>query len=104
MEHYYLNLNKKAEEREKAFRNNVLKAVVSLLKTYGKPLVIGNTAYSVCKFKGRNVPAYLLNEGSDGFKPIYDEDKTFEFGWASFEECCRIFDVIRNRLIELKKA
>ena len=79
----------------------IMNLVVMWLKDVeSKPIIIGNMVYWVIKINGEDVPAYCyLSDYKNGgpFLPIYD-DNTGEFGWSDFSECCRIFDVICDKI------
>jgi glyoxylase-like metal-dependent hydrolase (beta-lactamase superfamily II) len=62
--------------------------------------------YYTCKDEnGEEVPAYCYASdyrNGEPFLPIYDKNNSGVYGWSDFNECCRIFDVIRNKITELK--
>ena len=80
----------------------IMNLVVMWLKAvYAKPIIIGNMVYWIVTLDGEDVPAYCYLsdfQKGGGFLPIYDENNTGEFGWSDFSECCRIFDVILDRI------
>ena len=80
------------------FKADIMNQVVSAIKTISvQPIVIGNMKYFYTEYKGREVPAYWDAEYGE-YKPIYDEDSTYSFGWYNFEDCCKVFDVIKEHL------
>lgn len=92
------------------FKRNSMNSIVSIIKTIiTKPLHIGNHWFYYVEYKGREVPAYChqrdYKEENPKFLPIYDEDNMGEFGWSDFKECCRIFDLIENKIFgkEIKR-
>lgn len=95
------------EKRVKALENYkqaIINEVVHIIKAISvDPVIIGNMVYFYVRENGKDVPAYCYlsdyNKNNPKFLPIYDKDNTCEFGWNNFEECCRIFDVIRNTLM-----
>jgi hypothetical protein len=87
----------------KGTRKMILAVVVMWIKAvYAKPIIIGNMVYWVTTLDGEDVPAYCYLSDfppkDGGFLPIYDENNTGEFGWSDFSECCRIFDVILDKI------
>lgn len=85
------------------FKISTINSVVNNIKTIAaKPIHIGNHWFYYVSHNGKDVPAYChfrdYNENNSKFLPIYDEDNTGEFGWSDFMECCRIFDLINDRL------
>ena len=97
----YLESYKRLKRTEQEFKKSVLNGVVNMIECiHVNPIKIGNMEYSVCKNnRGEKVPAYRYLADKDAeFKPIYDEEGMYEFGWTDFEDCCRIFDLIsKNR-------
>lgn len=92
-----------------SFKEATMSSVVMWIKAVvGSPLVIGNMVYYFVKDKrGMEVPAYcyLRDFGPNCvFYPIYDADETCEFGWTDFDECCRIFDVIRDTISNMRNC
>ena len=82
----------------------MMNEIVMMLKTIScEPLHIGNTYYYYVNYNGEDVPAYCSDHdyenGNRTFEPIYDENQTYEFGWIDMQDCCRIFEVIRKRLL-----
>lgn len=96
----YQNALKQFEEAKRQMMNEI----VNLFQTLQiNPIAIGNGIYYTCDdFQGRVVPAYL-DSVSVEFKPIYDEEMTYDFGWADFDQCARLFDVIRERILSKTK-
>lgn len=98
----YSEMYETALKSVKDTRRMILAVVATWIKAvYSKPIIIGNMVYWVIKINGEDVPAYCqLNDYKTGgiFWPIYDEDNTGEFGWSDFSECCRIFDVICDKI------
>lgn len=103
MEKIITQYQKKLQELEE-FKANALAYTADMINLHcgDKPLVIGNTSYS-CELSsgGLYIPTYL-DSVSGEFKPIYDKEQTFDYGWADFDQVARILDVINNRLEEIK--
>lgn len=88
-----------------AQKRSLMDIIVTELKVIALyPLTIGNMVYWVTEYNGEVVPAYCYltdykGDGTDKFYPIYNDGQSEEdFGWTDFTECCRIFDVIREKL------
>jgi hypothetical protein len=98
----YSEMYETALKSVKDARRMILAVVATWIKAvYSKPIIIGNMVYWVIKINGEDVPAYCyLSDYKNGgpFLPVYDEDNTGEFGWSDFSECCRIFDVICDKI------
>ena len=102
MEAYIDKYNKALGEFRNA-KHAMMNEIVTMIKTIAcKPIHIGNTYYYYVNHNGVDVPAYCnendYNESNPEFLPVYDEEETYEFGWARFEECCLLFEVIRRVL------
>jgi hypothetical protein len=87
------------------FKASTLDSIVTNIKVIAvNPVHIGNMVYYYVNHNGKDVPAYCYyndyKQGNTTFLPIYDSENTGEFGWTDFSECCRIFDVIRDRLTD----
>ena len=85
------------------FKQQTMQAIVTLFKTVQlKPVHIGNHVFFYTQHKGKEVPA-MCHAGDyrygRKFMPIYDEENTGEFGYTDFKECCRIFDLIYNHVM-----
>jgi hypothetical protein len=96
---------KKLNELE-SFKNDKMNHIVTLFKTISlKPLRIGNYWFYYVEHNGVEVPSYCHQNDYKGestkFLPIYDKNQTFDFGWADFKECCRIFDLIEDKIMAL---
>ena len=94
--------SKKLEEISR-LEQEIMSRIVTMIKTIAaKPIHIGNYWYYYCEYKGKEVPAECHETDYRGdnkvFQPIYDEDETYEFGNVKFINCCRVFDVIEERL------
>lgn len=89
---------KKLNELE-VLKEKILEDVVSTFKkTHTRPLTIGNMTYFYDRdSNGKYFPTYL-DSVSGEFKPIYDKEETYDFGWADFDQVVRILDVINERL------
>ena len=103
----YLEQYERIKKTEDEFKKSVLNDIVSILKSVGStPLFIGNMVYYICEDEnGEDVPAYCYARdysNSKSFLPIYDKNNSGEYGWSDFNACCRIFDVIRNRVLTNK--
>lgn len=101
----YLEQYKYMNQRVDEFKKSTLNGVVNIIKWIEtKPLSIGNMVYFYCTDEnGNEVPAYCYKSDyikGGKFLPIYDENNTGEFGWSDFEECCRIFEVIRKECLK----
>lgn len=101
----YLEQYKRVNQMVDNFKEATLKGIVNIIKCIEtKPLHIGNHWFYYVEYKGREVPAYChqhdYKEENPKFLPIYDEDNMGEFGWSDFEECCRIFDLIKSRIFK----
>lgn len=99
----YLEDYNKILQRAEDYKAYVLEAVVRYIKCVAvNPVHIGNMVYYYVNHNGKDVPAYCYyndcKQGKTTFLPIYDSENTGEFGWADFKECCRIFDLIKDRL------
>ena len=97
----------RVKKTEDEFKRSVLNGIVSILKRVeATPLFIGNMAYYICEDEnGEEVPAYCYArdyKNGKPFLPIYDKNNNGEYGWADFNACCRIFDVIRNKVLTNK--
>lgn len=96
-------------ESIKALQASIMDSVVIAIKTISvEPLEIGNMLYYYVEHNGKDVPAYMyksdkIDNTDSGWLPIYDDQSTYEYGWSDFEECCKIFDMIRHRLINFNK-
>ena len=101
----YSDLYKKHLESLWALERSLMDSIVIAIKTISvEPLKIGNMEYFYVNEDGKDVPAYRYKDSGDNFKPIYDYQGLCEYGWANFNECCKIFDVIRYTLFnKLKK-
>lgn len=102
METYIERYNKALSEFKNA-KQSMMNEIVNMIKTIAcKPLHIGNAYYYYVNHNGIDVPAYCneeyYNENNPEFLPVYDEDETYDFGWQRFEECCRLFEVIKRVL------
>lgn len=99
----YLKQYERIKKIEDDFKKSVLNSIVSILK---HNLFIGNMVYYICKDEnGDEVPAYCYERdyrNGDHFLPIYDKNNSGKYGWSDFNECCRIFDVIRNKVLANK--
>lgn len=92
------------------WKEDVEHKVAELLKYHAKkPIVIGNMVYKTIVKGGKDIPAYCYLSDFDPrskhqyvFQPIWDKENMGLFGWSNFEECCRIFDVISNRILNNK--
>ena len=85
-------------------KHAIMGEIVNMIKTIAcKPVHIGNMYYYYVRYGDIDVPAYCnerdYNNGYQTFMPIYDENDTGVFGWTNFEECCRIFEAIRRKLL-----
>ena len=103
MEAYIDKYNKALGEFRKA-KHAMMNEIVTMIKTIAcKPIHIGNTYYYYVNHNCVDVPAYCnendYNENNPEFLPVYDEEETYDFGWVRFEECCRLFEVIRRVLM-----
>lgn len=103
----YLEQYERIKKTEDEFKKSVLNDIVSILKRVEtKHLLIGNMVYYICKDEnGEEVPAYCYERdyrNGEHFLPIYDQNNSGEYGWTDFNACCRIFDVIRNRVLTNK--
>ena len=79
-------------------KHNIITSVASNIKCIAaKPIHIGNYWFYVVNYNGEDMPAYCHQKGYNPkiprFLPIYGW-----LGWSDFAECCRIFDLIRERL------
>ena len=88
-------------------KHNILVSITNNIKCIAaKPIHVGNMWFYFVNYNGEDVPAYCHMNDYDPenpkFLPIYDEENTGEFGWSDFEECCRIFDMINNKLKDTK--
>lgn len=102
MEKIITKYQEKLKELED-FKQQALEDTAFVLKfVCENPLVIGNTTYSYAKDENGNLYPTYLDSVSGEFKPIYDKEQTFDFGWADFDQVARILDVINNRLEEIK--
>ena len=104
MEKYIDGYNKIMQQAED-YKATIMESIVSHIKTIAvHPVHIGNMVYYYVNHNGKDVPAYCYyndyKQGNTTFLPIYDSENTGEFGWTDFSECCRIFDVIRDRLTD----
>jgi hypothetical protein len=105
----YSDIYKKHLESLTALEKSIMDSIVIAIKTISvEPLKIGNMVYYYVEDNGVEVPAYcyrveygraLSEHKEPTFLPIYDFQGFGEYGWQDFSECCRIFDVIRNKLI-----
>jgi hypothetical protein len=99
----YLEQYVRIKKSEDDFKKSVLNSIVSILK---HDLFIGNMVYYICEDEnGDEVPAYCYERdyrNGGPFLPIYDKNNSGEYGWSDFNECCRIFDVIRNKVLANK--
>jgi hypothetical protein len=105
----YSDIYKKHLESLTALEKSIMDSIVIAIKTISvKPLEIGNMVYYYVNDNGVEVPAYcykgeydrtIFEHKEPTFLPIYDIQGFGEYGWQDFSECCRIFDVIRNKLI-----
>lgn len=89
------------------FKASTLDSIVTNIKVIAvNPVHIGNMVYYYVNYNGKDVPAYCYYEdwrkGKRTFYPIYDSENTGEFGWAEFANCCKIFDLILDRLTSHK--
>ena len=103
----YLEQYERIKKTEDDFKKSVLNSIVSILKRVEtKHLFIGNMVYYICEDEnGDEVPAYCYERDYRNgcpFLPIYDKNNSGEYGWSDFNECCRIFDVIRNKVLANK--
>ena len=101
MANLYYNNYRAALDNLKDTRKTILSNLVHNIKIVAaKPIAIGNMEYFYITMPdGREVPAYRhLSDKDKDFLPIYDEDDTGEYGWSDFSACCRLFDVIYNKL------
>lgn len=103
----YLEQYERVKKTEDEFKKSVLNSIVSILKCVEtKHLFIGNMVYYTCKDEnGEEVPAYCYASdyrNGEPFLPIYDKNNSGVYGWSDFNECCRIFDVIRNKVLTNK--
>ena len=96
---------KEVRDNVRCYEHTTMEKVVEILRGVGQPLLLGNTAYWICRdTMGNNVPAYcerneyIKNRDVSLFMPIYDEFKTCEYGWLEFGDCCRIFDAISKKI------
>ena len=100
------NYTRKIKEM-KQLEDAIMFRIVSMIKTISlKPLHIGNHWFFYMMYEGKEVPSYChQNDYKEGceFKPIYDEDNTELFGWSNFSDCCRIFDLIEDRIMNETK-
>lgn len=87
------------------FRHSIMQGVVNLLKTKTNPIKIGHYYYYYTNKNGEEVPAYCPIFCYDGtnecFMPIYNEKGEKSYGWLKFEDCCRIFDRIREEITKM---
>ena len=79
-------------------KHNIIVGIASNIKCIAaKPIHIGNHWFYVVNHNGEDVPGYChqcdYNPTKPKFLPIYGI-----LGWSDFEECCRIFDLISERL------
>lgn len=79
-------------------KHNIIVGIASNIKCIApKPIHIGNYWFYVVNHNGEDVPAYCHQNdycpNNPKFFPIYGR-----FGWTDFAECCRIFDLISERL------
>lgn len=79
-------------------KHNIIVGIASNIKCIAaKPIHIGNHWFYVVNHNGEEVPGYCHQSDYDPnnpkFLPIYGI-----LGWSDFEECCRIFDLISERL------
>ena len=85
------------------FKRGCMDSIVSMFKTVQMgSLHVGNMVYFYVKYNGRDVPAYCYESDykkGKGFLPIYDEENNGEFGFSDFADCCRIFDVIEEKIM-----
>ena len=102
MEKIITQFQKKLQDLED-FKEMVLEDVaLSFIRLNIKKLSIGNMIYSYNADCSKHFyPTYLDNVSGE-FKPIYDKEQTFDFGWADFGQVARIIDVINKRLEEIK--
>lgn len=99
----YLERYHKELERFEAFKKQCLNEVVNLFQTIQlKPITIGNGTYYICVHNKKVVPAYL-DSVSGEFRPIYDKDATYDFGWADFDQVVRLLDMIREKILSTRK-
>lgn len=107
MESYKEQYSRALENLNEAKRI-IISSVASHIKCVaGKPVRVGNHWFYVVEHNGVEVPAYChmnnYDERNPKFLPIYDENNTGEFGWSDFTECCRIFELIKNRLLGIEE-
>lgn len=100
----YFERYERIKKTEDEFKKSVLNDILDILKrVYAKPLFIGNMIFYICNDEnGEEVPAYCYArdyENGAPFLPIYDKNNNGEYGWSDFDACCRIFDVIRNKVL-----
>jgi len=104
----YSDLYKRHLENLNSLERSIMDSVVIAIKTISvKPLEIGNMVYYYVEDNGVELPAYcyrcdydkaILKNEEPVFLPIYDIQGLGEYGWSNFDECCKIFDVIRYTL------
>lgn len=100
MDTYIQRYNKALGEFNNA-KHEMMNEIVNMIKAKSdKPIHIGNGYYYYVNCNGVDVPAYSNDNTNPEFLPIYDEEETYDFGWVRFEECCRLFEVIREKLTE----
>ena len=106
MANMFLNDYEKRVKALENYKKAIINEVVNIIKTISvDPVIIGNMVYFYVQENGKDVPAYCYlrdyDKNNPKWLPIYDSNNTGEFGWYEFEQCCRIFDVIRNKVMNI---
>lgn len=107
----YLQKYKTSSEEDKNRCENIENEVANIIikaAPENNGILIGNMLYGVTKVGDKVVPAYCYRTDyfarkngqtfADVALPIWDRENTLNFGWSDFTECCRIFDMVVNRL------
>ena len=102
MEKIITQYQKRLQELEN-FKQKVMEETAIIIEhVFDEPFVIGNMTYYYGIDQNGNYYVAYLDSVSGEFKPIYDKEQTFDYGWADFEQVARILDVINNRLETIK--